>query len=604
MAHQTASSRLHARPKPTKFKVATDENAVGLANARSKSSNVPSSRLNIDKGKIAITSGARNAAPASRPALGEIKNVRKKVPLGKEKASLASKAAAALAAKESVPQTGLKRRRSPSLNAATARPERIPNHPTASIITSTSTTATVTTKTTVSATTTTAISKSGTSLASSTVAAATTDSDAATAPRRLGRMLQAINARRQSQAIIPSSTASVHTASKIPFPSEVPSSVSVLPSSRPASPAPTSELPADEGDETDVANPVTETEAEEESKPAKETPRPVEVAAEEEEVAEEQTPRRRPESLFELMTDGDWLYAPLEKRLEYQREIERVASTFQDEAELDDPTMVAEYADEIFEYMSKLEEEAMPMPNYMAGQQEITWEMRSTLIDWLLQVHLRYHMLPETLWIAINIIDRFLSKRVVSVVKLQLVGVTAMFVAAKYEEILAPSVDEYVKMTEGGYKKEEILKGEKIVLQTIDFKISSYCSPYSWVRRISKADDYNLQTRTLCKFLMEMTLLDHRFLRAKPSMIAAIGMYSARKMLGLDWDDAFIFYSGKVEEELVAGHQFIVEALAQPEFTKQYIYKKYTSKRFLKASIYACEWAAAHWQAGQEEAKR
>lgn len=76
------------------------------------------------------------------------------------------------------------------------------------------------------------------------------------------------------------------------------------------------------------------------------------------------------------------------------------------------------------------------------------------------------------------------------------------------------------------------------------------------MRRISKADDYDiqvrfffahahvhfelinlclLQTRTLCKFLMEVALLDARFLRAKPSMIAAIGMYLARKMLGGEW---------------------------------------------------------------------
>ena len=60
------------------------------------------------------------------------------------------------------------------------------------------------------------------------------------------------------------------------------------------------------------------------------------------------------------------------------------------------------------------------------------------MVEWLLQTHMRYHMLPETLWIAINIVDRFLSKRVVSLVKLQLVGITAIFVAAKYEEIMAP----------------------------------------------------------------------------------------------------------------------------------------------------------------------
>lgn len=177
----------------------------------------------------------------------------------------------------------------------------------------------------------------------------------------------------------------------------------------------------------------------------------------------------------------------------------------------------------------------MPDGDYIDGQPELTWDMRQTLVNWLLNVHLRYHMLPETLWIAINIVDRFLSKRVVSVAKVQLVGVTAMFIAAKYEEILAPSIDEFVYMTERGYTKEEILKGERIVLQVLDFKISHYCSPYSWMRKISKADSYDLQTRTLSKFLTEVTLLDYRFLRVKPSMVAAIGMYTARRMLGGDW---------------------------------------------------------------------
>ena len=177
----------------------------------------------------------------------------------------------------------------------------------------------------------------------------------------------------------------------------------------------------------------------------------------------------------------------------------------------------------------------MPNANYMDGQNEVTWAMRQTLVDWLLQVHLRYHMLPETLWIAVNIVDRFLTKRVVSLVKLQLVGVTAMFIAAKYEEILAPSVEEFVFMTENGYPKEEILKGERIMLQTLEFRVSHYCSPYSWMRKISKADDYDIQTRTLSKFLTEVTLLDYRFLRVKPSLVAAVGMYCARQMLGGDW---------------------------------------------------------------------
>jgi G2/mitotic-specific cyclin 2 len=247
-----------------------------------------------------------------------------------------------------------------------------------------------------------------------------------------------------------------------------------------------------------------------------------------------------------------WPEASPNHAAKYQREVEEIRTRFDAEDEEYDATMCSEYADDIFLYMGDLEvrshhaffitwrldskkDAIMPTPNYMDAQEEITWPMRQTLVDWLLQVHLRYHMLPETLWIAVNIVDRFLSQRTVSLVKLQLVGVIAMFIASKYEEILAPSVDEFVFMTENGYTKEEILKGEWIVLQTLEFNISHYCSPYSWMRKISHADDYDIQTRTLSKFLAEVSLIDHRFLRVKPSMIAAIGMYTARRMLGGDW---------------------------------------------------------------------
>ncbi|KAK1927007.1 putative cyclin-dependent protein kinase regulator [Papiliotrema laurentii] len=296
--------------------------------------------------------------------------------------------------------------------------------------------------------------------------------------------------------------------------------------------------------------------------------------------------------------DEDWLRMTEEESLEVAQQLHQVRSTFQDEVDLYDTTMVAEYADDIFQHMEALEESVMPNPKYMNFQTEIEWTMRTTLIDWLLQVHLRYHMLPETLWIAVNIVDRFLSVRVVSLVKLQLVGVTAMFIAAKYEEILAPSVDEFVFMTENGYTKEEILKGERIILQTLDFTISSYCSPYSWVRKISKADDYDIQTRTLSKFLMEVTLLDHRFLRCKASMIAAIGMYLARKMLGGDWNEAFIYYSNFTESQLIPGAMLLCERLVEDDFESVYVYKKYANKKFLRASTFARDWAQNHSGAG------
>ncbi|KAL7342725.1 cyclin-like protein [Rhodotorula toruloides] len=294
-----------------------------------------------------------------------------------------------------------------------------------------------------------------------------------------------------------------------------------------------------------------------------------------------------------MVDPDDWILqlCDEDEAVESERLIEEIKREFKEEIDYFDISMVAEYSDEIFEYMAELEEASMPNPRYMDHQSEIEWPMRATLIDWLLQVHMRYHMLPETLWIAVNIIDRFLSNRVVSLVKFQLVGVTAMFIASKYEEIMAPSVEEFVLMTENGYSREEILKGERIILQSLEFNISTYCSPYSWVRRISKADDYDIQTRTLSKFLMEVTLLDHRFLRARPSMIAAIGMYLARRMLGGDWNEAFIFYSGYTEAQLLVPAGFLLESIAAPGFEEKFCYKKYSSKKFLKASIFARNWA-------------
>lgn len=119
--------------------------------------------------------------------------------------------------------------------------------------------------------------------------------------------------------------------------------------------------------------------------------------------------------------------------------------------------------------------------------------------------------------------------------KLQLVGVVAMFIAAKYEEYYAPLVDEFVTITENEYTADEILKGERIMLQQLDFKISHHCTPYPWLRKIGTVDDFDNRTRTLGKFLAEVTLLERRFLRYNLSRIAAVAMYSARTMVEGDW---------------------------------------------------------------------
>jgi hypothetical protein len=200
-----------------------------------------------------------------------------------------------------------------------------------------------------------------------------------------------------------------------------------------------------------------------------------------------------------------------------------------------DTSMVAEYGDEIFEYMHALEEKMKPNANYMDHQAEIQWSMRSVLMDWLVQVHNRFTLLPETLFLAVNYVDRFLSAKVVSLGKLQLVGATALFVAAKYEEINCPSVQEIVYMVDGAYTADEVLKAERFMLSMLQFELG-WPGPMSFLRRISKADDYDLETRTLAKYFLEITVMDERFVSCAPSFLAAGAHCLARFMLKKgDW---------------------------------------------------------------------
>ncbi|KAF2628352.1 hypothetical protein BU25DRAFT_457687 [Macroventuria anomochaeta] len=251
-----------------------------------------------------------------------------------------------------------------------------------------------------------------------------------------------------------------------------------------------------------------------------------------------------------------------------------------------DTSMVAEYGDEIFEYMHSLEEKMKPNANYMDHQAEIQWSMRSVLMDWLVQVHNRFTLLPETLFLAVNYVDRFLSAKVVSLGKLQLVGATALFVAAKYEEINCPSVQEIVYMVDGAYTSDEVLKAERFMLSMLQFELG-WPGPMSFLRRISKADDYDLETRTLAKYFLEITVMDERFVSCAPSFLAAGAHCLARFMLKKgDWSQAHVHYSGYTLSQLRQLVSCIMECCDNPQKHHAAVYEKYTDKRYKRASIF------------------
>ncbi|KAG5294890.1 G2/mitotic-specific cyclin-B [Histoplasma ohiense] len=261
-----------------------------------------------------------------------------------------------------------------------------------------------------------------------------------------------------------------------------------------------------------------------------------------------------------------------------------------DTEDLYDPIMGGEYAIEIFDYLKKIEPQTMPNPDYIYHQEDLEWGLRGVLVDWLIEVHTRFRLLPETLFLTVNIIDRFLSAEVVALDRLQLVGVTAMFIAAKYEEVFSPHVANFSHVADENFSDKEILDAERHVLATLNYDIS-YPNPMNFLRRISKADNYDIHTRTLGKYFMEISLLDHRFMAYRQSHVAAASMYLARLILHRGrWDATLAHYSGYTKEEILPVFQLLIDYLHRP-ISHEAFFKKYANKKFMKASIVTRQWA-------------
>lgn len=262
-----------------------------------------------------------------------------------------------------------------------------------------------------------------------------------------------------------------------------------------------------------------------------------------------------------------------------------------DAEDIDDPLAAGEYVDEIFTHLYDLEKEYLPNPRYIDDQKSLSWNTRAVLVDWLVEVHQKFRLLPETLFLAVNIVDRFMSRRVVALSKVQLVGITSLLLATKYEEVFTPALSNFVYVVDGSYPEDEILRAERFILQVLEFNLS-YPNPMNFLRRISKADDFDIHSRTFGKYLCEIALVDHTFIGYKHSLVSAAAMHVGRMMLGRpQWTNNLVYYSGGYTQKDIAPvcrkiFQFLIGAVEHEAF-----FKKYATKKFLKASIIAREWA-------------
>ncbi|KAJ5072933.1 cyclin-a1-1 [Anaeramoeba ignava] len=253
----------------------------------------------------------------------------------------------------------------------------------------------------------------------------------------------------------------------------------------------------------------------------------------------------------------------------------------------DDPQMVSEYAPEIFEHLKNTETDYVPSIDYMEKiQKSITPKMRKILVDWLVEVSQEYKFHSETLYLAVNYVDRFLSKFSVSKSQLQLLGASCLLIAAKYEEIYPPSVDDFVYISMNTYTRDNFLVCETKVCNALKFDFT-VVTPKHFLRRFIRAGDSDVMTMLISNYLCELQLLEYSFLKYKPSIISASAVALSRAILQKRdiWDETLQHYTGFQFDDLVDCMKDLLNIYKNADKSScKAVYEKYSNPNLCSVS--------------------
>ncbi|KAH8919661.1 hypothetical protein BT69DRAFT_1223782 [Atractiella rhizophila] len=193
-----------------------------------------------------------------------------------------------------------------------------------------------------------------------------------------------------------------------------------------------------------------------------------------------------------------------------------------------------DYMEDVKDYMDAFQDRTMASVSLIDQQPELEWFMRPYLVDFIIEIHEQYGLRPETLYLTLNIVDRYVSKRIVYKKHYQLVGCAALWIAAKFEDAKdrIPTVHDLVSMCCNAYDEGAFIQMEGHVLQTIDW-IVGHPTAEAWLRLACAGEFWeDLKTQNLARFLMELTLFKREFVKFTPRDVATASLLLARFVLG------------------------------------------------------------------------
>ena len=237
-----------------------------------------------------------------------------------------------------------------------------------------------------------------------------------------------------------------------------------------------------------------------------------------------------------------------------------------DEQQKDNPLMAPVYAQDIYSTLRERELLSAVLPTYMRSQPHVNVEMRAILVDWLAEVVDRYTSMGdtiviETLYLAINLVDRYLEKAVVKGSKLQLVGIVCLWIASKYENLFPPNRGELESMCDQQYTGREILDMETAILETLEYQVTvptalDFAGRYL---RASHADD---KVTFMTCYLLESSLSHYSLLRYRPSELASAAIMISRRTVSDRnvWSPTLLKYTQYSAEDIAPVARALLEA--------------------------------------------
>lgn len=252
------------------------------------------------------------------------------------------------------------------------------------------------------------------------------------------------------------------------------------------------------------------------------------------------------------------------------------------------PQLVLEYIEPIIRCFYETESNPnnrffYPYSEYMKhAQRDINDKMRVILFDWLVDVHLKWKLLPDTLFLTFNIIDRFLGMKPTPRDELQCVGVAALLLACKYEEIYFPELSDFQEITDNAFSKQEILKKEIEILDYLKYDLT-VPSPLKFFEVFNVYLKLEEKEKAAVLYLIEMCSFDYSMLKYKPSLIAT-GCLMLVVSYNKHLKETLFFISNYSLDDISNFLKDLLKVYYKPDHGSKSLKRKFGQSKFLEVS--------------------